>query len=230
MTWAGWQLPPSIRLIVGVKLALRWINTATSTPINRILNRPPRNHHTVYISPFADIHITLSLPVLNAIMPSPSGSGVTSPLLLPTHVPNGHHPSRPLKSHVPRARRWFQFFGTAIITGIVFHLVLVGLGSTEAVRRRVPTVINDWLPGGPKSTGDKITVVYEKPDCPVVPNVSNSTKSPTKTQAQKTAEEEAPWTIDRIREMVSHTNGYFGRDYSLGLGWNNVRVQTRFPL
>ncbi|EUC66783.1 O-FucT domain protein [Rhizoctonia solani AG-3 Rhs1AP] len=150
---------------------------------------------------------------------SDDGSGVNSPLLLPTHT-NGRH-SPKLKSHVPRARRWLQFFGTAIITGIVFHLVLVGIGSTEAVRQRVPTAVSDWLPGGSKSSGDRITVVHEKPDCPILPTTGSSTSA--KTQAQKVAEEEAPWTIDQLREMVSHTKGYYGRDYSLGLGWNNVR-------
>ncbi|KAG9098381.1 hypothetical protein FRC06_006468 [Ceratobasidium sp. 370] len=152
---------------------------------------------------------------------SPSGSGVNSPLLLPTHF--GSNSSRPPKSHVPRGRRWLQFFGTAAITGILFHLILVGLGSTEAVRQRVPAAVNDWLPGGSKSSGDKVTVVYEKPDCPVIPPASNSTGSVTKTPEQIIAEEEAPWTIDQIRKMVSHTKGYYGRDYSLGLGWNNVR-------
>lgn len=149
---------------------------------------------------------------------SPNGSGVNSPLLLPTHST-----SRAPKSHVPRGRRWLQFFGTAAVTGILFHLVLVGLGSTEAVRQRVPTAINDWLPGGPKSTGDKVTVVYEKPDCPLPPVASNTTTpAAIKTPEQIIAEEEAPWTIDQLREMVSHTKGYYGRDYSLGLGWNNV--------
>jgi hypothetical protein len=28
--------------------------------------------------------------------------------------------------------------------------------------------------------------------------------------------------LERLRKMVSKTNGYYGRDYSLGLGWNNV--------
>ncbi|QRV76198.1 O-FucT domain protein [Ceratobasidium sp. AG-Ba] len=148
---------------------------------------------------------------------SPTGSGVNSPLLLPTHAGS----SRPPKSHIPRGRRWLQFFGTAAITGIIFHLVLVGLGSTEAVRQRVPTAVTDWLPGGNKPTGDKITVIHEKPDCPIIP-VSNN-PSASKTPEQIIAEEEAPWTLDQLREMVSHTKGYYGRDYSLGLGWNNVR-------
>ncbi|QRW19286.1 O-FucT domain protein [Rhizoctonia solani] len=134
-------------------------------------------------------------------MPSRDGSDVHSPLLLPTHV-NERHSPRPLKSHAPRTRRWLQFYGTAIITGIAFHLVLVGLGSTEVVRQRVPASVGDWLPGGPKSSEG-------------IP--------PPKTQAQKIAEEEAPWTMDQIRQMVGRTKGYYARDYSLGLGWNNVR-------
>lgn len=35
-------------------------------------------------------------------------------------------------------------------------------------------------------------------------------------------------SLDELREMVSKTNGYFVRDWSLGLGWNNVGfVQLR---
>lgn len=138
--------------------------------------------------------------------------------------------SRPPKSHVPRGRRWLQFFGTAAITGVIFHLALVGLGSTEAVRQRVPTAVNDWLPGGNKSGGEKVTVIYEKPDCPAPPVTHNTTGSISKTPEQLIAEEEAPWTIEQIREMVSHTKGYYGRDYSLGLGWNNVRVRFMLVL
>ncbi|KAG9126570.1 hypothetical protein FRC07_002943 [Ceratobasidium sp. 392] len=31
------------------------------------------------------------------------------------------------------------------------------------------------------------------------------------------------WTLEKAREMVSRTKGYYARDYSLNLGWNNVR-------
>ncbi|CAE6424929.1 unnamed protein product [Rhizoctonia solani] len=133
------------------------------------------------------------------------------------HV-NGRHSQMLLKSHVPRARRWLQFCGTAMVTGIIFHLVLVGLGSTEIVRQRVPVSVSDWLPGGPKSA-DNRTIVNAKPDCPTF----SKPVLPPKTQAQKVAEEEGPWTMDQIREMAGRTKGYYGRDYSLGLGWNNVR-------
>lgn len=31
-------------------------------------------------------------------------------------------------------------------------------------------------------------------------------------------------TVEQIRDMVAPTRGFFSRDYSLGLGWNNVSV------
>ncbi|KZT59687.1 hypothetical protein CALCODRAFT_466636 [Calocera cornea HHB12733] len=31
------------------------------------------------------------------------------------------------------------------------------------------------------------------------------------------------WTMDELREMVKGTKGYYVRDWSLGLGWNNMR-------
>jgi hypothetical protein len=33
------------------------------------------------------------------------------------------------------------------------------------------------------------------------------------------------WTIEKARQMVSHTKGYYARDYSLNLGWNNVSAE-----
>ncbi|QRV82583.1 O-FucT domain protein [Ceratobasidium sp. AG-Ba] len=37
------------------------------------------------------------------------------------------------------------------------------------------------------------------------------------------AEPEEKWTLEKARDMVSRTNGYYARDYSLNLGWNNMR-------
>lgn len=31
-------------------------------------------------------------------------------------------------------------------------------------------------------------------------------------------------TLEQIRDVVDSTRGFFSRDYSLGLGWNNVRA------
>lgn len=34
--------------------------------------------------------------------------------------------------------------------------------------------------------------------------------------------EDTEWTLEDARKMVAQTNGYYTRDYSLNLGWNNV--------
>lgn len=33
-------------------------------------------------------------------------------------------------------------------------------------------------------------------------------------------------SVNEIEDMVSKTNGFYVRDWSLGLGWNNVRLET----
>jgi hypothetical protein len=141
------------------------------------------------------------------------------PLLLPKYLNNS--PRQP-KSHSPRGRRLIYIFGTAVLAGTIFHLVLAGVGPIRAARHHVPTAVNDWLPSGNNSVDNSFTVVHEKTDCPLLPIISHPTGSRSKTPKQLIAEEEAPWSIDKIREMVSHTKGYYVRDWSLGLGWNNV--------
>ncbi|KAG8728511.1 hypothetical protein FRC12_021676, partial [Ceratobasidium sp. 428] len=42
-------------------------------------------------------------------------------------------------------------------------------------------------------------------------------------ELQNAGDEGEEWSLNRARKMVSHTKGYYARDYSLNLGWNNVR-------
>ncbi|CEL57748.1 hypothetical protein RSOLAG1IB_02492 [Rhizoctonia solani AG-1 IB] len=152
----------------------------------------------VFLQPHSSCYASSATTMLSQGGPSVN----LPPPLLPNHTDERHSP-KPHKSHASHAQRWFQFYGTAIITGIVFHLVLVGLGSTVSIR--------NWLPG-------RTIAIRDKVDCPTL-----SAPVGSKTQPEKVAEEGAPWTMDQIREMVGRTKGYYGRDYSLGLGWNNVR-------
>ncbi|SRR5258708_13714275 len=41
---------------------------------------------------------------------------------------------------------------------------------------------------------------------------------------------EEEWSMDRIQEMVSKTKGYYARNYTLSLGWNNVSSCHRHNL
>ncbi|KAG8739635.1 hypothetical protein FRC10_005371 [Ceratobasidium sp. 414] len=47
--------------------------------------------------------------------------------------------------------------------------------------------------------------------------------SPKPKNATREKAEEDRWPLDKVREMVARTKGYYARDYSLNLGWNNMR-------
>ncbi|KIO28545.1 hypothetical protein M407DRAFT_242976, partial [Tulasnella calospora MUT 4182] len=133
-----------------------------------------------------------------------------------------------------------SFFGTAALTGIVFHLLFIGFGGGDAVRE-VP-VLKEWLPPKPST----VTIVQEA--CPgsldpirthsaTLPkptyhppttgssSSSNTSKEKGNAAAGVELEESSDNTasMEELRKMISQTEGYYGRDYSLGLGWNNMR-------
>ncbi|KAG9045288.1 hypothetical protein FS837_006553 [Tulasnella sp. UAMH 9824] len=135
-------------------------------------------------------------------------------------------------------RSAISFFGTAALTGIVFHLLFLGFGGGDAVRE-VP-VLKEWLPPKPST----VTVVQEacpdsldpirthsatlpKPTYHPPPTAGTSTSKGKENAAVAGAEPEESSdntaSIEELRKMVSQTQGFYGRDYSLGLGWNNMR-------
>ncbi|KAG8903163.1 hypothetical protein FRB99_003664 [Tulasnella sp. 403] len=129
--------------------------------------------------------------------------------------------TKPTSSYTSR-RSTLSFFGTAAITGIVFHLLFVGLGGNDAVRD-VP-VLKNWIP-----PSAEVQIIREP--CPNLINPTQTTPSNSPTPrpvppiVDTTPLRETPndMTLEELRAMVSKTKGYFSRDFSLGLGWNNVR-------
>jgi len=117
------------------------------------------------------------------------------------------------RPHAPKytsRRSLFTFIATAVTTGILFHFIFISLGGSESV-----PVLKEWIPQRPT---EQVKVVY-KP-CPIeVTGESLPTSGEDTTQNQV---EDA--NLEVLREMVSKTKGYYGRDYSLGLGWNNVSL------
>lgn len=142
-----------------------------------------------------------------------------------------------ISSSTSRRRGFLAFFGTAAATGIIFHLILLGFGavpnSSDRANSLGPSSIKDWwsntgdspldLPPKhiPGSTEDEYTT------CPLPPTntdgvLNNSTSYIRPGLGQLVVADEDEWSIDKIRKMVEGTKGYYVRDYSLGLGWNNV--------
>ncbi|KAG9038130.1 hypothetical protein FRB95_002570 [Tulasnella sp. JGI-2019a] len=112
-------------------------------------------------------------------------------------------------------RGYLSFFLTAAASGIFFHLVFFGVGRSEYVQRQVPTALKDWMPP---------PIQYEP--CPVKTYAddfaTSSPPSPKDALVPKVDDQEL-LSVEEVGKIVSRTNGYLARDYSLGLGWNNMR-------
>jgi len=165
-------------------------------------------------------------------MSSRSRSTSPSPLL-----PGGLN-TKPTPRYSSR-RNYVTFIATAVASGLFFHLLFVGFGGPTAVRD-VP-VLKDWLPQtevkvvcspDPKDPihtrthTHTVTASADRPDPTPVP-ITHTTAHHNSTAEDELDEE--VWTLDQLREMVSKTKGYYARDYSLGLGWNNVSGCASLP-
>ncbi|KAI0052882.1 hypothetical protein FA95DRAFT_1174199 [Auriscalpium vulgare] len=154
-----------------------------------------------------------------------------SPTYAPTYAPT--HPGRP-----PR-RRWALpgvsriggvgiFLTTAAISGVVFHLFIFSMYNPLS---RPPSANELRL----RPLIDPDSPLYVKPDSPLLLHtkvVDESRPLPSASATPEPAPSSTPppaplnseeLSLEELRELVSHTKGFFSREYSLGLGWNNMR-------
>jgi len=120
-----------------------------------------------------------------------------------------------LRSH--GSLRTSLFFGAIALSSLVIYATF--LSPHDSLWRK-PT---DWY-GLPQSES---LASHPKGGPP-----SPSPPSPPSPTPPTSTETTSPWTssssdvltLEQIRDLVAPTRGFFTRDYSLGLGWNNVRV------
>ncbi|KAG8936607.1 hypothetical protein FRC02_000600 [Tulasnella sp. 418] len=124
-------------------------------------------------------------------------------------------PSRPSARRNP-----FLFLGIAGVTAFTLHVLFVTTGAHEAVRE-VP-VLKEWIPPPPRPKTTKL--VFEScPDFPLDAPAPTATSRTHGALVPSVEKEDDNWDIERVKKMVATTKGFYARDYSLGLGWNNVR-------
>ncbi|KAI0275081.1 hypothetical protein BC834DRAFT_965522 [Gloeopeniophorella convolvens] len=159
--------------------------------------------------------------------------------------PSQHPSNRPY-------RRWrifvrsTGFFGTAvffsaiIFAGMVVHLAFFS-SSSPFWSRPVPSNWNDLAHLDPSSPGyvdpngpllvdpnaEAASPVAEEPSpSPVLdesPPVTTPSRPLPEFPSSRPPTTEQQLTNEQVRSLVSRTRGYFSREYSLGLGWNNMR-------
>ena len=98
------------------------------------------------------------------------------------------------------------FFGALIFTSLVVYTTLLSPHGPLPVWHRLP----DWRHETPVTDLEHAFPSFE----------------PTTTTETPPSPSPIPdvLTVEQIRDIVAPTRGFFTRDYSLGLGWNNVSV------
>ncbi|KAF8320288.1 hypothetical protein DL93DRAFT_2073797 [Clavulina sp. PMI_390] len=136
-----------------------------------------------------------------------------------------------------RRRSLLTFVGIAAASGIIFHLIFTfgfAPGSPPNHPDSLgPSNIKDWWSNtgdasydskGPAgTTGHGSTASCPPPSTLDEDGLGGSTSYIRPGLGQYVEEGEDEWTMDKIRTMVEGTKGYYVRDWSLGLGWNNMR-------
>ena len=132
-------------------------------------------------------------------------------------------------------RRWRSFLrsnGTLRIGFISTAFLLSGLivYLTFFWPDRLPWRLPDWhLPSGFHS--DSQTLADHNETLLVESTLTNSLPNPTPgsiipddppSPSPSSSPVSDVLTLEQIRDIVAPTRGFFSRDYSLGLGWNNV--------
>ena len=125
-------------------------------------------------------------------------------------------------AHLSPRLRVLVFFGTAAFSGILFHLLLIDFHSGNA-HPGLPGPRDWWNTGGaPSSPAIDVAPPVHNTDVSSICAANITTPYIRPGLGHHVEPDEEDWSLERIREMVSKTKGYYARDYSLGLGWNNA--------
>jgi hypothetical protein len=136
------------------------------------------------------------------------------------------------KASPGRRGNFLAFFGTAAAAGILFHTILFGLGALPSNGHATASTIKDWGRGEGANPADSPSRVPDSTDDNHIGLTGNNCSFNARSSyirpglGQYVVQHENEWTTDRIRKMVEGTKGYYARDYSLHLGWNNVSFRA----
>jgi hypothetical protein len=128
------------------------------------------------------------------------------------------HPALP-KHHrkqqisIPRFRTTIAFVATALFSGLIFYFIAFSLVLSRPSLRASS---KDYLYGDDIQEPLYATVTVTETYSPPLP--TNLEEKPPGLSVDGLLD----LSPAELRAMIATTNGYFVRDWSLGLGWNNV--------
>ena len=147
-----------------------------------------------------------------------------NPDLLP--LPASHHAVRPLRRlrsfiRVNNRLRTTVLFGAFIFTSLFFYTSFSSSPRARPWRKPVDWDNRPLVPPEYANLSDTLYLApmhTSPPTSPVTPDTSTDGSHALPLQSQLPEN----LSLEQIRDYVAPTRGFFTRDYSLGLGWNNV--------
>lgn len=132
--------------------------------------------------------------------------------------------------------RKLAFYSLAITLGLVCHTLFFGdFGFGGRAHRPPPH--SDWIgrphrPRPPHSNGGPPPPPSGCPETPydTIPPMRVEAPYDRPGLGHYVVEHENEYDSARLRSMIATTKGYYARDYSVWLGWNNVRCDSRLLL
>jgi hypothetical protein len=105
------------------------------------------------------------------------------------------------------------FFGALIFTSLVVYTTFLSPHGPLPVWHRPP----DWH-GFSQNETSVLDLEHASPSSSPTTTTETPHPSPSPSPISDVL------TVEQIRDIVAPTRGFFARDYSLGLGWNNVSL------
>ena len=105
------------------------------------------------------------------------------------------------------------FVGAVIFSGLIFYTMFLSPQGSLWHRPQ------DWH--GLAQDESLVLDLENAPPLTTLPTPTTEKTSPPSPSSSPTFD---VLTVEQIRDLVAPTRGFFARDYSLGLGWNNVSM------
>ena len=118
------------------------------------------------------------------------------------------------------------FFGTFIFAGLIFYTTI--FSPRDSLLRRPIAGWHDLPQLDPNSSeyvDSRTKYTFPSPSLSLsTSTILDQASAPSPSPSPPRPSQSDELTLQQIRAIVARTRGFFSRDYSLGLGWNNVSV------
>lgn len=148
----------------------------------------------------------------------------------------GHTDQTPRRNSKPttsKFRQTLSFILIAVVSGIAFYLVVftvvLSRPSLRDSGRKYLFGDDDEVWSSPQESEIAFEEIYTEQSSSSTMGIVTSLAPPSATPTLASEDGLLELSAGELRDMVHGTKGYLARDWSLALGWNNVRIACGMP-